>query len=116
MYAVIRHYRIDKRHSNEIDQKIRDGFTQIIEKAPGFISYSWVNNGEGDATSVSVFEEKAQAQDSTRLAARFVKEHLSKLGFGTPIISEGTVQAHTERMARSRQGKDWSANHYSPPV
>lgn len=114
MYAVIRHYKIDRRHTNEIDQKIRDQFTQIIEKAPGFISYSWINNGDGDASSVSVFEDKAQALDSNRLAAKFVKEHLSKLGFGSPIISEGMIQAHTERIQRSRQNKDWSANQPSP--
>ncbi|WP_413287481.1 hypothetical protein [Bdellovibrio sp. HCB337] len=116
MYAVIRHYRIDKRHNNEIDQKIRDSFTQIIEKAPGFVSYHWVNSGDGNASSISVFEDKAQAQDSNRLAAKFVKETLSKLGVGSPIINEGIVQAHTERVARSRQGKDWSANQYSPPI
>lgn len=116
MYAVIRHYRINKRHNNEIDQKIRDAFTQIIEKAPGFVSYHWINNGEGDATSISVFEDKAQAQDSNRLAAKFVKETLSKLGIGSPIISDGIVQAHTEKVARSRQGKDWSANQYSPQL
>ena len=116
MYAVIRHYRIDKRHSNEIDQKIRDQFTQLIEKAPGFISYHWVNNGEGDASSVSIFEDKMQALDSNRLAAKFVKESLSKLGMGSPIISEGTLQAHTERAPRSRQSKDWSASHQSPAL
>jgi hypothetical protein len=43
---------------------------------------------------VSVFKDKAGADDLVRLAADYVKEHLSKFMTQKPEIIEGPIKAH----------------------
>jgi hypothetical protein len=43
---------------------------------------------------VSVFKDKAGADESVRLAADYVKEHLSKFMTQKPEIIEGPIKAH----------------------
>ena len=93
-FAVIRHYHFDKKNSAEIDRKVRDGFVPLIRKAKGFICYYWLDTGNGEGASFGVFRDKAGADESVRLAADFVREHLSKLMTSKPEIIEGPVVAH----------------------
>jgi len=46
------------------------------------------------SASLSVFKDKAGADESVRLAAAFLKEHLYKLLTQKPEIIEGPVKAH----------------------
>ena len=48
-----------------------------------------VTIGNGEGASLSVFKDKAGADESVRLAAEYVKEHLSKLFTEKPEIIEG---------------------------
>ena len=56
--------------------------------------YYWLETGNGDGASVSVFKDKAGADESIHLAAGYVKEHLSKLLTQKPEIIEGPIKAH----------------------
>ena len=47
-----------------------------------------------EGASLSVYKDKAGADESVRLAADYVKEHLSKLLTQKPEIIEGPVKAH----------------------
>ena len=93
-FAVIRHYHFDPKNSAEIDRRVREGFVPLIRKAEGFIRYYWLDTGKGEAASFGVFRDKAGADESVRLAADFVREHLSKLMTSKPEIIEGPVVAH----------------------
>jgi quinol monooxygenase YgiN len=93
-FAVIRHYHFDAKNSSEIDRKVREGFVPLIRKANGFVRYYWLDTGKGEGVSVGVFRDKAGADESVRLAADFVREHLSKLMTSKPEIIEGPVVAH----------------------
>ena len=93
-FAVIRHYHFDAKNSAEIDRRVREGFVPLIRKAKGFIRYYWLDNGKGESASFGVFRDKAGADESVRLAADFVREHLSKLLTSKPEIIEGPVVAH----------------------
>lgn len=97
MYTAIRRYKFDQNNASELEKKIQDIFVPLIEKAPGFISYYWVNAGRGEGASISVFEDKAGADESTRLAAAFVKNNLAGFKFSPPEITEGEVKSHSER-------------------
>jgi hypothetical protein len=90
MYAVVRKYTFDPASSGEIRDKIQDGFLPLVKKAPGFISYCWLDTGSGSGASVGIFQAKAGADESVRLAADFVKENLSHL-LSKPEITEGEV-------------------------
>ena len=94
MFAVIRHYHFDPKDGAEIDRRIREEFVPIVKNAKGFVRYYWLDTGDGEGASLSVFKDRAGADDSVRLAADWVKENLSKLLVEKPEIIEGPVKAH----------------------
>ena len=94
MYAVIRRYQFDQSASEEIDRKIREILVPLLKDVPGFVTYYWLNSGEGFGASLSVFESKEGAEESVRAAANFVQQELSGLTISKPEIIEGEVQAH----------------------
>lgn len=94
MYAVIRKYQFDQAVSEELDRKIREFFVPQLKTVPGFVTYYWLEGGEGTGASLSVFQDKAGAEESVRLAARFVEQHLAGLPVTSPEVTAGEVQAH----------------------
>ena len=94
MFAVIRHYHFDKKDSAAIDRAVREEFVPIIRKAKGFQRYYWLDTGEGEGASFGIFDDKAGADESVRIAADYVREHLSKLLTQKPEIIEGPIAAH----------------------
>jgi hypothetical protein len=94
MFGVIRHYHFDKKDSAEIDRLIQDQFVPIISKAPGFVRYYWLDTGAGEGASFGVFNDKAGADESVRLAADFVRTKMVTLLKQKPEIIEGPIKAH----------------------
>ena len=94
MFAVIRHYHFNPVDGAEIDRRIREEFVPIMKSANGFVRYYWLDTGNGEGASLSVFKDKAGADESVRLAADWVKDNLSKLLTEKPEIIEGPVKAH----------------------
>ena len=95
MYAVIRHYLFKAEDSEKINQLIQDEFVPLLRKANGFVSYNWLDTGAGEGASLSVFQDKAGADESIRLAADFVKTSMSELLSQKPEVIEGPVKAHS---------------------
>ena len=88
MYAVVRTYSgqgaaelFDLLGQREEDVKA------LITGVPGFVSYTAVRSGDGGVT-VTVCEDKAGTDESSRRAAEWVKENLSAPG-GPPVITQG---------------------------
>jgi hypothetical protein len=94
MYAVIRHYHFKPEDGERIDKLVKEGFVPLLKKAQGFVRYYWLDTGTGEGASLSVFEDKAGADESIHLAADFVKANLSDLLIQKPEVIEGAVQAH----------------------
>ena len=94
MYSVIRKYQFDPSASQEIAQKIQDGFVPLLRQTPGFVAYYWLDTGQGQGASLGVFQDEAGADESVRIAADFVKENLASL-LGKPEITKGEVRAHS---------------------
>ena len=94
MFSVIRRYHFDPKNGAEIDGQIRESFVPLIKKAKGFVRYYWLDSGKGEGASLSVFQDKAGADESVRLAADYVREHMSKLLTQKPEVIEGAVKAH----------------------
>jgi hypothetical protein len=95
MYATVRRYEgIDKVRSEEITRKVGDGLLPRLRELPGFGGYYLIDAGGGVLTSVGLFETSAQAHESTRLAARWVREQkLEDALPNTPKITAGPVIA-----------------------
>jgi len=94
MYAVVPHYHFKKEDSEKIDKLVQEGFVPLIKQAQGFVRYYWLDTGEGEGASMSVFNEKAGADESIHLAAEFVKENMSQLLIQKPEVIEGPVKGH----------------------
>ena len=92
MYATIRRYTIERERMNQLMRDIRQNFVRLISQVPGFIAYDAVDAGDRLVT-VSMFETKEGATESTRRTAYYVKGQkafqLSELE-----ITEGEVTVH----------------------
>ena len=94
MYAVVRHYHFKPEDGEKIDKLVQEGFVPLLKKAKGFVRYYWLDTGSGEGASLSVFKDKAGADESIRIAAEFVKTHMANLLQQKPEVIEGPVKAH----------------------
>lgn len=94
MYAAVRHYHFKPKDGPAVDAMIRDEFVPKLKKSKGFIRYYWIDTGKGEGVSMSVFKDKAGADESIRLAADHIKHHAADLLKEKPEIIEGPVKAH----------------------
>lgn len=101
MHVAIRRYRLlGSSSADEVLQRVREGFIPIIKDAPGFLAYYAVDGGGGTLASVSIFEHRAGAEESNRMAADWVRENLSSMFPNPPEIIEGEVGAHELNLAK----------------
>ena len=102
MFATIRRYTattsIPKNQIEEFRRLISDGFLPMVKDIEGFHAYH-VFMSEKELCSVSVFETKTGAAESTRRAAEFVKKTPLPLQLGAPEVIEGDVVISLEAMA-----------------
>ena len=96
MYATVRRYEgIDKVRSVEIATKVNETLVPSLGELPGFAGYYLIEAGEGVFASISLFADAKQAHESTRVAARWVREQeLEEALPNTPMITAGLVVAH----------------------
>jgi hypothetical protein len=94
MYAVVRSYHFDPSASEEISQKVQNGYVPLLKQAKGFIAYYWIDSSAGTGSAVAVFESKDGAEESTRLAAEYVQANMAHLLIKKPEILEGNVRAN----------------------
>jgi hypothetical protein len=99
MYCTIRRYEaIDQTRASELVKQVDDTLLPRLSKLPGFSGYHLVDAGNGVMSSVSFFETSAQADESTRVAADWVREEkLEKALPNAPKITSGEVVAHKTR-------------------
>lgn len=95
MQVVVRHY---KGSSNLMDELAARGsdVEELIRGVPGFVSYYLIRTADGGA-SVSVYEDRAGAEESVRRAAAYIKENLDGVGAGPPEIIEGEAFINFDR-------------------
>ena len=106
MYATIRRYEgIDKARSRDITRKVGDSLLPSVRKLPGFRGYYLIDGGETVLTSIGLFENAKEAHESTRIAARWVREQKLESALpNTPKVTAGLVLAHESRGAAVTNG------------
>jgi hypothetical protein len=65
----------------------------IVRPVKGFVSYSLMRTGDGGA-SITVCQDKAGTDESSRLAKEWIAKNASGLGVSPPAILEGSVVLH----------------------
>src|SRR5919204_1933044 len=91
MHVVIRQYKVDSNATEEIVRRAREGFVPLISSAPGFVSYTMVDAGADGLITVSIFEDRAGAEESVRMAANWSRETLASLLPNPPQVTIGEV-------------------------
>jgi hypothetical protein len=99
MHATIRRYEsIDQSRTSELVKKIDENLVPTLSELPGFNSYSFIDAGNGVMTSVGFFDTAAQADESTRVAGSWLREHKLETALpNAPKITSGNVVVHKTR-------------------
>ncbi|MFD7701878.1 hypothetical protein [Streptomyces caelestis] len=92
MYAAVRRYE-GVTDAAEAARLVNEGFVPIMRQVAGFVAYYWIDAGDGVMVSVSVFQDRAGAEESILRAAGFVRDHLASLLPSPPEITAGEVVA-----------------------
>ena len=91
MHVVLRQYTVDSNATEDIVRRAREDFVPLISSAPGFVSYTIVDAGTDGLLTVSIFEDRAGAEESVRMAATWVRESLASLLPNPPQVTIGAV-------------------------
>lgn len=94
MYVAIRLYDGVK-HPEEAAAKVRDEFLPIISKIPGFQEYYAVKSGDDTMASISIFKDKPGADESVKVATKWVQSNMSRFLPNPPKMIGGETVAHT---------------------
>lgn len=103
MYAVTRTYTGASALINALEQRHAE-VERLISTVPGFVSYYAFRSGDG-MVSVSVYDDKAGTEESTRRAREWVRENLPGAKMAAPQVNGGEVflefSAHTTAHTRA---------------
>jgi hypothetical protein len=93
MHATIRRYEgIDESRTDELVKNVDENLLPRLTKMPGFKSYHLIEADNGVMSSIDFFETSAQADESTRVAASWLRdEKLEKALPNPPKITGGEV-------------------------
>ena len=96
MHATVRRYEgIDQTKKDELTRKVGESLMPTLSKLPGFNGYFLIESGNGIFTSVGLFDTSAEGDESTRVAASWVRdENLEMILPNPPKVTAGEVIAH----------------------
>ena len=93
MHAAVRIYQVDPGSVDEFKRLVNETFLPTIKEAPGFQAYYSLDTGEGRIASVSVFDDRAGAEASTKMAADNIRQNMASVAPIPPEVLEGEVFA-----------------------
>lgn len=91
MFASIRRYRLHKGSMDELERRVDEGFAEEIRAQRGFVSYEFVDCGDGEVMTISIFSEAEGAAGSRELARRWTDEKLQDLEFARIGALDGEI-------------------------
>jgi hypothetical protein len=96
MHATINRYDgVDQNRTVELTGKVNETLVPQLSKMQGFKGYYLIEAGNGIISSLGLFETPEQADESTKLAASWVRaEHLETAFPNPPKITSGRVVTH----------------------
>jgi hypothetical protein len=93
MHAVVRTYSGGNASMVfDLVEQGADDVRELLGSIPGFVSYTAIRSADGGVT-VTVCEDKAGTDESSKRAAGFVKERSTAM-IDPPMITEGDTSLH----------------------
>jgi hypothetical protein len=96
MHATIRRYAgVDQNRTVELTGKVNETLVPKLSKLQGFKGYYMIEAGNGIISELGLFETPEQADESTKLAASWVRDEKLETAFpNPPKITSGRVVTH----------------------
>jgi hypothetical protein len=96
MYATVRRYEgVDQGRTDELTKKVNERLLPSLSKLPGFSGYYLIEAGNGVMSSIGFFDTSAHADESTRVAATWVRDEKLETALpNPPKITAGEVIVH----------------------
>jgi len=103
MHATVRRYEgVDENRTDELTKKVDETLLPRLSKLPGFEGYYLIEAGNGVMSSIGLFDNSAQADESTRVAANWVREEKLETALpNPPKITDGEVIVHKNGFVRA---------------
>ena len=95
--GVMRRYRADQANIEEAVRRVQMGLVPLIRAGRGFVSYIVVDTGQGEVISLSAFTDRAAAEESTRMAADWVRGNLATLLPTPPEVTMAEIKLRKVR-------------------
>lgn len=89
MYATVRSYSASAELADALVGRAGE-VKDLITGIAGFKAYYLIRTADG-AVSVSIYADKAGADESTSAAASFIRENLPEISVAAPQVSAGEV-------------------------
>ncbi len=102
MFASVRSYYVHRSTPRELAERVGQDFADRLSEQPGFMAYEFLDCGDGEAMSISVFREEAQAHDSQELARSWTQERLPDMELTITDSLHGPVVESRARGGRAR--------------
>lgn len=103
MYTSIRKYYVIPGQVDELMRRIHRGFVPIISDVPGFLTYYALEIRNDEIATISVFETREGAEESTRRAASWVEKNIMSLIQGLPEVTVGEAKVYQSNIERVSQ-------------
>ena len=99
MHATIRRYEgIDQNRAEELTKKVGESLLPRLSEMPGFKSFYLIEADKGVMRSISFFDTPAQADESTRVAATWVRDEKLETALpNAPKVTSGEVMVGKTR-------------------
>ena len=96
MHATIRRYEgVDQNRTVELTGKVNETLVPKLSKLEGFKGYYMIEASNGVISTVGIFETAEQADESTRVAASWVRDENFETALpNAPKITSGKVVSH----------------------
>jgi hypothetical protein len=103
MHATVRRYEgVDQSRTDELTKKVDETLLPRLSNLPGFEGYYLIEAGNGVMSSIGLFDTSAQSDESTRVAANWVREEKLETALpNPPKITDGEVIVHKNGFVRA---------------
>ena len=98
MHATIRRFEgVDMTRMNEVVGKVNETLIPQLRELPGFAGYFLIDADNGVQSSLSLFETREQADQSTKIVTNWISdENFNSAIPNAPKITSGKVVAHSK--------------------
>jgi hypothetical protein len=94
MHATLRRLRCAPGKAPDVAELIEAEYVPQLKDVDGVVSYTLVDVGDDEISSLGVFQSESAATTANELAVAWAKERLASLGAAPLDASQGVVLVH----------------------